>query len=81
MDHPVQEIARGTKFLDGLIRERGDSPFIGVGFTCLFLIAWIRARGHERPAQGIPVVILPLGQPPRYEPARHPLSSEAGFEL
>jgi len=81
MEHPGQEIARGTKFLDGLIREHGDYLFVGVGFICLFLMAWTLARWHKRPAQGIPVVILPLGQPPRYEPERRPLSSEAGFEL
>jgi hypothetical protein len=62
MEHPVQHLAAVTKFLDHLIRERGDYLFVGFGFLCLFFLGWILTRRRKRRVHDLPVVILPLGR-------------------
>ena len=38
MEHPVQYLARVTKFLDRMIEEHGDQLFVVFGFICLGVI-------------------------------------------
>ena len=72
MEHPVSYVARVTKFLDHLIQEHGEYLFVGFVFLCLLIIAWIVVRRRKRPVHEVPVVILPLGNPPRREPDPEP---------
>ena len=72
MKHPVEIVARATKFLDRLIQDYGDYLFVGFVFVSLIFIAWIFARRRKRPAHEVPVVILPLGNAPRREPDPEP---------
>lgn len=67
MEHPVQYLVRGTKFLDTLIREQGDYLFVAFGFLCFFFIGWILTRRRKHPVHDIPVVVLPLGEKPKRE--------------
>jgi hypothetical protein len=41
MEHPVQRVARMTKFMDRLIQDYGDYLFVGFAFFSILLIAWI----------------------------------------
>ena len=72
MKHPVEIVARATKFLDRLIQDYGDYLFVGLVFVSLVFIAWIFARRSYRPAHDVPFVILPLGNAPRREPDPEP---------
>ena len=66
MEHPVQYVARLTRFLDRLIQDHGDYLFVAVGFICLFLIAWILCRRRKPPL----IWVVILGQPPKRDAAR-----------
>lgn len=72
VEHPVQYVARVTKFLDRMIQEHGDYLFLIFGFGCLALIAWIIARPRKRPVQDFKVTILPLGIGGRRFPEQEP---------
>ena len=72
MEHPVSYVARVTKFLDRVIQEHGEYLFVGFVFLCLVIIAWIIMRRRKRPVHDVPVVILPLSNPPRREPDPEP---------
>ena len=76
MEHPVQYLARGTKFLDGLIQEYGDYLFVGFAFFSVVLIAWIFGRRRKHPVHDISVVILPLGHAPKRDVEPEPLLFE-----
>ena len=73
MEHPVQYLARLTKFLDGLIAEHGDYLFMGFVFLCIAFLIWMFTRRRTRPVHDIPVVILPLGPAPKPEPEPEPV--------
>lgn len=72
MKHPVEIVARITKFLDHLIRDYGDYLFVGFVFLSLLTIAWIVTHRRKRPVHDVPVVILPLGNAPLREPDPEP---------
>lgn len=72
MEHPVEYVARATRYLDSLIHEQGDYLFGGLVFLCLLGIGWMFARRRKPPVHEIPVVILPLGNAPRREPDPEP---------
>ncbi len=72
MEHPVQYLARVTKFLDRMIEEHGDQLFVVFGFICLGVIVWIFTRRRQQPVRDISVVVLPLGNAPRREPETDP---------
>jgi cobalamin biosynthesis protein CobD/CbiB len=73
MEHPVQYVARVTKFLDRLIQDYGDYLFVGFAFFCIVLISWIVSRRRKHPVHDISVVILPLGQAPKRDCEPQPL--------
>ena len=60
MSHPNEYPLSVTKFLDFLIQEYGHLLFIGFGYLCLFVLAWIFLRRRKGPVHDIRVVILPL---------------------
>lgn len=72
VEHPVQYVARVTKFLDRMIQEHGDYLFAIFGFGCLALIAWVIARPRKHPVQDFRVTILPLGIGGRRFPEQEP---------
>jgi cobalamin biosynthesis protein CobD/CbiB len=72
MVHPVRYFARVTEFLDQAIQEHGEYLFVGFVFLCILIIAWIIVRRSRTTVHDIPVVILPLGNPPRREPDPEP---------
>lgn len=73
MEHPVQYLARVTKFFDGLIAEHGHYLFMGFVFLCIAFLIWMLTRHRTRPVHDISVVILPLGHAPRREPEPEPV--------
>ncbi len=76
MEHPVQYVARVTKFLDGLIQDYGDYLFLGFTFFSVVFIAWIFGRRRKHPVHDISVVILPLGQAPKRTAEPEPILFE-----
>lgn len=74
MKHPVEILARVTKMLDRLVQDYGDYIFAVFVFLCLGVIIWMFTRHRKRPTHEVPVVILPLGNPPRREPESEPSS-------
>ena len=72
MEHPVTQLARGTRFLDSVIQEHGDYLFAGLVVLSLLVIVWIFARRRKLPVHELPVMILPLGHAPKREPEPEP---------
>ena len=72
MEHPVTQLARATRFLDSVIQEYGDYLFAGFVVLSLLVIVWIFARRRKHPVHELPVMILPLGHPPKREPEPEP---------
>ena len=74
MAHSTAYVLRVTKFLDFLIQEYGHLLFIGFGYVCLFILAWIFLRRRKGPVHDVRVVILPLylGRKTEPEPERSP---------
>jgi hypothetical protein len=73
MQHPVFYVTRVTKFLDELIQEQGVYLYAGLVVISALVVVWIFARPRKRPVHDIPVVILPLGLPPKNNPPTKPL--------
>ena len=73
MQHPVFYVARVTKFLDELIQEQGVYLFAGLVVISVVVVVWIFTRPRKRPVHDIPVVILPLGLPPKNNSPAKPL--------
>jgi hypothetical protein len=55
-----------------MIQEHGDYLFVGFVFLGLLIITWIIVRRSRTTVHDIPVVILPLDNPPRREPDPEP---------
>lgn len=72
MKHPVEIVARVTKMLDHLVQDYGDYIFAAFVFLCLVTIVWILTRRRKHPVHEVPVVILPLGNPPHREQDSEP---------